>query len=123
MDIFSIKPSTATVDIRHPATQEPIGLTIRLLPMSDKAVKAVQRRNANELYRARGMKITAEKAEANRLDILVAAVEGWEWSGDASFNGEKLECTPENVRKVLKVDWLREQVDEALGDDASFFGN
>ena len=121
MDISSIKAATTQVEIRHPGTQELIGLNVWLKPMSDSAVKAVQRRFTNEALRQRNMKLTAEKADANRTDILLAAIDRWEWTNDASFEGEQLDCTPENVRKVLKVDWVRDQIDEALGDDASFF--
>lgn len=121
MDISSIKAATTQVEIRHPGTQELIGLNVWLKPMSDSAVKAVQRRFTNEALRHRGMKLTVEKADANRLDILVAAIDHWEWVGDAKFDGEQLDCTPENVRRVLKVDWLKDQIDEALGDDAAFF--
>lgn len=121
MDFASIKANTARIDIRHPATQEPTGLVWYLKPMSDPAVKAIQRRFTNETLRQRGMKITAEKADANRTDILVAATDKWEWNGDAEFEGEKPELTPENIRKVLKLDWVRDQLDEALGDDAAFF--
>lgn len=121
MDISGITATTSRVDIRHPATQEPVGLVIWIKPMSDPAIKAVQRRFTNETLRQRGMKITAEKAEANRTDILIACIDKWEWNGEAEFNGEKPELTPENARKVLKLDWIRDQVDEALGDEASFF--
>lgn len=121
MDFADIKASTARVDIRHPATQEPTGLVVWLKPMSDPALKAIQRRFTNEALRHRGMKLTAEKADANRTDILVAAIERWEWNDEAEFNGEKPELTAENVRKVLKVEWVRDQLDEALGDEAAFF--
>lgn len=122
MDISGINASTSPVEIRHPGTQELLGLTVHLRPMSDPKVKAVQRRFTNEALRKRNMKITAEQAEASRTDVLVSAVDSWEWAGDASFNGEQPECTAENIRKLLKVDWLRDQLDEALGDEAAFFG-
>lgn len=88
-------------------------------------MREVQRKMLNENLRNRG-KVTAEKLEANRLDVLVAATQGWEWGKDSegkdgSFGGEQLEATPENIRKVYKVEWIRSQVDDALADDAAFF--
>jgi len=119
-DISNIKASTNTVNIVHPATNEPIGLSIVLRSLESPQVKEVQRRITNELLRNR--KITAEKSEANRLDILAAATERWTWEGDLSFNGEKPECNPNNARRVYKeLPWVKEQVDNALSDEAAFF--
>lgn len=123
MDLSSVKPVDRRVDIKHPVTREDTGLVFVLKPYSDPSVKAVQRRLANTRLR-NGRKITAEQLEDAKLEVLCAAVSGWEWNGEATFGGEKLEFNAANVRKVLKsVDWIREQVDEELGDDAAFFGD
>lgn len=120
MDLSSIEAVANTVSILHPATNEPVGLTIKLRPMTSAPVREVQRRITNEILRNR--KTTAEKAEANRLDILVAATENWTWEGDLSFKGSKPECTPNTVRSVYKeLPWVKEQIDNALSDEAAFF--
>lgn len=122
MDISSITPSTNELNILHPATSEPIGLTISLLPLTSPPVRDVQRRITNESLRTRGKGFTSEKLDANRLDILIAATQGFKWEGDANWNGEKPEATPQLVRKIYKeVPWIREQVDNALNDEAAFF--
>jgi hypothetical protein len=127
MDLSSITASANTVEIRHPATSEPIGLTINLRPPTHPDVKAVNRKLMNETLKARGGKLTAEKLEANSMDRLVAATESFAWGAGAdgepaSWNGEKLEATHANVRNVYtKAPWIKQQVDEALGDEASFF--
>lgn len=121
MDISNITASSSSVTIRNPGTAEPIGLTITLRPASSPEVKQVKRRITNDALKSRG-KITAEKVESNNFDVLVAATEGWTWEGDTTWNGEKPEATAENVRKVYKqAPWIKEQVDEALSDDAAFF--
>ena len=122
MDISSITASSSTIEIRHPATGEPLGLRITLRPTSSTEVQTVKRRITNESIRMRNKNISAEKLEANGLDILVAMIENMEWEGDTSWHGEKLDATPANIRKLMKeADWIKKQVDDAIGDDAAFF--
>jgi hypothetical protein len=121
MDISSISAASSSVTIRNPSTSEPIGLTITLRHSSSAEVKQVQRRITNDILKIRG-KLTAEKVEANRLDVLVAATEGWTWEGETTWHGEKPDATADNIRKIYKqAPWIKEQVDEALSDDAAFF--
>lgn len=120
-DISSIVPNERTIDIKHPATSEHIGLKITLLPASSAPVLAAQRKMINERLQ-RDVKATAERMDANRLALIEAAVAGWTWEGDLTFEGKKPEFTPENLRKVLKkLTWLRDQIDQELGNDAAFF--
>lgn len=122
-DISTIVAAARTVDIKHPATAEPIGLKVTVLPDSDPKVKAARRKWLNERLQ-RGMKVTAEKLEAQQLSIIEAAVSGWEWEGELTFHGEKPAFTDGNLRKVLKeLPWIKSQLDEELGDEAAFFQN
>ena len=122
-DISSIVAAARTVEIKHPATGEPIGLKVTVLPDSDAKVKAARRKWLNERLQ-RGMKITAEKLEAQQLTIIEAAVGDWEWEGELTFHGEKPAFTEGNLRKVLKeLPWVKTQLDEELGDEAAFFQN
>lgn len=107
-DLSSITPESRSITITNPKTAEPIGLTITLRPSSSPEVREVQRRMLNENLRNKG-KLTAEKLEANRLDALVAATEGWDWEGDTTWHGEKPEATAQNFRKVYKeARWIRD---------------
>lgn len=122
-DISSIVPNERTIEIKHPASGEPIGLKITLLPASAEPVLAAQRSMINERLR-RDVKTTAERMEANRLALIESAVKGWEWEGELTFEGSKPDFTPANLRKVLKaLTWLRDQIDQELGNDAAFFGS
>ena len=121
MDISSITAAERVVGLKHPGTAEPIGLKVTLLPDSDPKVKAARRKFINERLQ-RGMKVTAEKLEAQQLSIIEAAVAGWQWEGELTFHGEKPDFTEANLRKVLKdLPWVKSQLDEELGDDAAFF--
>lgn len=120
-DIATIVPTTRTIDILHPATKEPIGLRIDLRPESHPAVRDAVRKITNDRLNLRG-KLSAERMEANRLEVLIASIDGWSWEGDTTFEGEKLAFAEPNVRKVLKkLPWIRDQVDIALAETEEFF--
>lgn len=120
-DIATIIPTTRTIDILHPATKEPIGLRIDLRPESHPAVREAVRKITNDRLNLRG-KLSAERMEANRLEVLIASIDGWSWEGDTTFEGEKLAFAEPNVRKVLKkLPWIRDQVDIALAETEEFF--
>jgi hypothetical protein len=111
------------VDIVHPVTGKPLGITVRVAAYSSERVKAEARRLANEWRRkARPGKITTVEAEEGRTKAIVAA-SILRWSG-VEMNGETLACTPDNVRRVIddpNLAWFVQQIDAAAGDDAVFF--
>lgn len=121
MDISTVEAGPREVQIINPKTYEPIGLTITVLPGSHPKVKDASRKLQNARLAQRNQKITAEQLEANGLTILLAHIESWKWDEGVTFGGEKLEFNEASVRKVLKKDWIRRQVDEAAGDEAAFF--
>jgi len=120
-DLSTIVAAERGIDIKHPATDEPVGLRIILLPEDHPLVRAASRKALNERLQARG-KITAEKMEAGRTDMLVASIGGWVWEGDLTFHGQKPEFNDANLRKVLnELSWISEQIDAELGNRAEFF--
>lgn len=127
MDISVVKPVNREVHIKHPASQERIGLTIVLLPSSDDKIKAAKRRTLNARLHMRRNKITAEQLEVAELDLMVAACKTWAWVDDengkpGSVAGEQPDFNDINVRKLLKeFDWIKDQLNEEIGDDAAFF--
>src|SRR5690606_19588845 len=98
-DLSTIVATERTIDIKHPRTGQPVGLRITLLPDSHPKIRAASRKAMNERLTSRS-KATAERIESARLDMLVAAVGGWEWLGDLTFRGDRPEATPEAVREV-----------------------
>lgn len=92
--------------------------TIGVLGSDAKKVKAARDANQRKLLRSRQQKTTPEDLRASRLAYACAAVVRWHgWmAGDQPF-----ECTPENVRKMLGVDHILEQVEEGIAGHASFF--
>jgi len=120
-DLSLIVAAERRIAIKHPATDEPVGLYITLLPDTHPQVRAASRKATNDRMLGRG-KVTAEKLEASRLDVLAASVGGWSWEGDLTFHGEKPEFSETALRKLFKeLTWVSDQVDLALGDRAEFF--
>ena len=63
------------------------------------------------------LNLSAEEIEASAFDLLVKCVADW----DITLGGEKPECTEKMVREVFEqLPWVREQVDNALGDTQAF---
>lgn len=120
-ELTTIVAGPRPLQIKHPATDEPIGLELLLLPDSHEQVRAASRKATNERMFNRG-KVTAEKLEAGRIDMLAASIDGWNWEGELTFHGEKPAFSEKTLRQVFKeLPWVAEQVDYALGDRAAFF--
>lgn len=122
MDILSIQPATATLDIIHPATGKPIGLTLTLTSTYGDQVRAADHETRNAILRG----TVTPSAEANDDALrtkLAAAIVGWEWSNGLSLDGdEKPDPTTENKVKLLKrVPWISQRVQAKLADETAFF--
>lgn len=122
MDILSLQPGNISVEIKHPATGAPIGLTVECVSLEDDRVKAVERQIKNRALRGGRNTVTAEKIEDNTVEILAAAIVGWKWDGELTLGDLKNpQLTKMNVSKLLAVSWIAKQIDTALGDEAAFF--
>lgn len=124
MDISNINANPRDIEIYHPGTREPIGLTITVLPVYHKQVKKAQRERFNKAANDRrpNKKHTLEQIEESNDALLAAAVGGWEWEGDTTFEGEKPECTEDNVRRVFKaLPWVKAQVKDEFDQYEAFF--
>lgn len=120
-EITAIVAVARAIDIKHPATEAPVGLRITLLPDTHPKVRAASRKALDDRLQGKG-KITAAKMEQGRTDMLVASVGGWEWQGDLTFHGDKPSLTDESLRKVLKeLPWIGDQLEVELGNRAEFF--
>lgn len=126
-DISEIVSTNATVEVKHPRTGLPLGLTIHLLPEDSKPLRDLQRKWQTEALKTRGRNLDADKIEARTLERLVTATASWEWGNDengepCTIGGEQPDFTPFTARKLYKeYSWLRGQVAEVLSDEAEFF--
>jgi hypothetical protein len=61
MDLLSLNPNTITIDLKHPATGAPLGVSVELQSLESDAVKAVERALKNKALRGGRNTVTAEK--------------------------------------------------------------
>ncbi len=118
------KLETATVEILDPVTGEATGIKITVASPDSAQYRQVSLKVQNEqlqyAMKNKG-KTTAERLVNNALEVLVGATVAWE---GITEGGKELPCTPENVRKVYEeVGFIKDQVDEFVGDVRNFFKN
>lgn len=115
MDLSTLVPVERTVDVLHPKTRKPTGLKLAVAHESDpRVVEATRKifdeaRASNEPDPDRGRRLT------------MAHVVGWEWTGEATFNGERPAFSPEALADVCKVPPVAAAIFKAVGDEAGFY--
>lgn len=128
-DLNSLKPvkadDGAILEVAHPESEEVIpGMTITLLGQDSKVYRKIQlaKQQAALNRIAKGKKaidLDAEKLAEDSIDDLVQLTTGWT---GFTLDGDVLECTPDNVRKVYaEWAWIKEQVQEFVADRSHFF--
>lgn len=136
MDLATVKPSEAILEIVHPGTGEQLGIKVPLLSLDDDALKKMKLKiqNDEKNLSRRGKTFTAEQIEANTSLLAFTAMQGWSWGQHAvrvgnearmeetTFHGDKPAFTVANVYKVFdELPWFRDQITEKVGDTKSFF--
>ena len=111
------------MDIVHPVTGENTGIKITLLSIDSDEYHKVSMRLQNEnikFARKNRGKTTAEKLNSDALDLLVGVTVGWTGITDGA-NDDPVPFSAENCRKIYtELPFIREQVDEFLGDRRNF---
>lgn len=123
MDISTLTPNERIIEIKHPATDENLGIRVTIVSLDDDKTKQIRRQFINKRLELekKGKSFRADDIEENELDLLIASMTGWDWY-DAEFHGEKLEFNANNVKKVFKeLPWFKKQVSEAVSDEKAFF--
>lgn len=120
---------TVKVTLLNPKTRQPIRddagneAYIELVSLDSPEVLAVQKAAINKRLKMRGRAtVTADEIEAERAETLIAATKSWNL---ISLDGKPLnvDLTPVTARTVYtdaRFAWIREQVNEALDDRATF---
>lgn len=108
------------VEILHPATGEPLGMTITVAGPDSVHAKNFDRTVINRRLRGRKTKaLDAGEVQEAALRKLAACTLSWT---DVVDGGKALECNRENALLVYnRLPFIAEQVAEAAGDRAAFF--
>lgn len=124
MDLSGLKPTERVIDIKHPGTDEDVGVKVTVLSLSDPKMKTIKRQiEARRLELARKNKtFKPAEIEDNEISLLFKAMTGWQWTGDANFQGEKPAFNLKNVKAVFtELEWFKDQVSEEVSDEQAFF--
>lgn len=117
----------AWLTLLHPTTGVATDIRIQLAGLDSARYREHERKISNrrlkQSLRRGGPRqvVTKEELDAEAIDLLATCTLAWE---NIVENGEPLECTAENARRVYtEYPWIREQVDAFVGDRSNFFSN
>jgi len=124
LDTVTACEDGADVEIVHPRTGEPIGLTITVVGSDSPTYRKMIHKLANKrAKRGRGI-LNSEGMEADNIELLAACSTAWAWVKGLMLGGEVPEFNLSNVRGIYRdYPWIREQVDVFIGDRANFLKN
>lgn len=125
------------LEILHPITDEPIGLTMEIRSSGSEKCKAIYRKHTDELLemRYKGKRPKGKQSEKEELERTAACIASWNWGKapdkevdgqiipgeQATYRGEKPELTMKKAIEVLdRISWIYAQVKEAAGAQENF---
>lgn len=134
IDTIAASDAGADIELLHPTSGEATGVFVTILGKHSTTFRDIVRERVNhrvkkESYAARRGKPldprTAEQVEAEAIDLIVACTVGWHTGDKAAqsipFNGEELPFNHANAKRVFTERlWVREQIDNAIGDLENF---
>lgn len=116
----------AKLVLRHPDTDELMDISLTLAGADSQRYRNASHKVQNRSLKRGKFKVTAEKVEANSLEILTACVVNWENVVDSElFPKDKApECNEKNVLAFFKKHiWAKEQADAFIADRGNFLAN
>lgn len=94
--------------------------TITVLGAESKQYRRAQDAQTRKMLRARRNKLEPDDLRANRIELAAAAVTDWH---GIENDGQPFPCTPENVKAVLRAQYVLEQIEAGIAGHADFFGS
>ena len=116
----------AEMHLAHPVTDEKLmndgkPMTLNLIGTESKQYRAKEHEFQNKRLNkiSRGKKLNMSVNDDETCDLLSVCIVGW--SG-LVMGGEEIEFSQrEAVKLLMKFKWIRDQVDEFVGDRTNFF--
>ena len=112
-----------TLDVLHPVTDEPVGITAKIRSAGSTEAKRVLREHTNKLLerRIKGKNPKAEQIEAQELEKVASYIASWDW-GANDWNGKKPDMTivKEAVKVLDEAGWIYGQIVEAANKIENF---
>jgi len=132
LDLADLNTTTAAdkgfeLELQHPVTKAPIGVFVNLLGKDSTVFRDHVRKSANDRLRKQAINSrrnkevetpTIEKIEADAIDLLAVCTTDWR---GVTYKGATMPFTVANAKTIYgELTWIREQVDEAIGDLENF---
>ena len=111
-----------TLDVLHPKTDKPVGITIMIRSAGSEAATSVMRQQTDGLLerQQRRKLIDAERVEENELDQAVSFVASWDW-GTNTYDGQVPDGDPKTIKAIFRKEgWIYAQVVGAARNIANF---
>lgn len=129
MDLLDLKPKSDTIEVilNHPATLEPIlkadgtEMSITVYAPHSKVYKdALHEQTNRRLQKAQKTKkfsMTSEEVEQSSLEVLARITKEW----DIVLGGKTPKLDIQSATELYRdYPWIKDQVEEAVNDNASF---
>lgn len=114
--------TTFPLDLKHPATEEKLGIRLQIRSSASSEVKAVIRKHldANVERSQRGKLIKGSARLRQEIEKTAACIAGWDW-GSNQYNGSVPEFSFARACDILDAeDWIYSQVAEAANNLGNF---
>ena len=118
LDTSALAEKGAPLTLRHPGTNEELGVKIWLQGADAPTYRTVVRRQIDEQIAQFKPDLTAAELEERHIERLVAVTRKWE---NVTYHGEVFELSASNAEKLYQEQlWIREQVARFVEDRSHF---
>lgn len=117
------------LDIKHPVTDAPFGITMMIRSAASEVAKEIQRKHADKHIerRLRNKLIKGAQVEQETLEEAASFVASWEWGINPAtktqntFRDEVPDLTMKKAMEIFEaVPWIFQQVREAANSTENF---
>lgn len=108
--------------LKHPGTGQVLDTVLHVVGVDSDRYREKARQISNRRINSKQKRmLTIEEVEADNDSLLVSCIVGWD---NVTIDGEKVEFSLESAKKLIqRFRWIREQIDEFVGDRANFLPN
>ena len=124
IDISTITPKEREIEIMHPATGEPLGITVTVMSADDSRLKRHQRQliDRRQERQRRNKFLSAQEMEFEMVKLIANAIVGWDFK--VKYQGEIPAFSTRKAIEMLSdpnIPWFFEQINAEMGDTKAFF--
>jgi hypothetical protein len=107
-----------TIDIKDASGEKEPGVQITVAGTYSATYRKAQSQNRDKFLKQRGG-LDGDTLETRSLELTAKCIKSWK---GFTSDGKEFPCTKDNAIALLSgAPWIREQVEEAMNDHASFF--